>query len=59
MNNKILETQLQQGRLVDPDDFPRVVLINRGKPPAMPGDSQSLTIPGIFEKFPKCDLPQC
>jgi hypothetical protein len=28
MNNKILETQLQQNRIVDAGDFPKVVLID-------------------------------
>ena len=23
-----------------------------GKPPALPGDSQSLTVPGVYESFP-------
>ncbi len=30
----------------------RPVLINRSKPPALPGDSKSLTVPGIFENLP-------
>ena len=25
-------------------------MINRGKPPALPGDSQSLTVPGVEER---------
>ena len=27
-------------------------VINPGKPPAVPGDTQSLTIPGVYESLP-------
>ena len=27
----------------------RAILLIRGKPPAVPGDSQSLTFPGLYE----------
>jgi hypothetical protein len=29
-----------------------------GKPPALPGDSQSLTITGIIESLPICEPPK-
>ena len=32
-----------------------VLLIINGKPPALPGDSQSLTIPGLYESLQSCE----
>jgi hypothetical protein len=35
------------------DNLPAV--IKKGKPPALPGDSQSLTFPGFFLSYPAVD----